>query len=447
MSCKASSYVLKTLAEDGKMILKNTLTQSIVKVSKEKIEAVEKILNNPPCNYDGMDSLARKLYERGFIIEDYVDEQQIVDYIFNNAVYGNNVLELTIIPTNACNFDCLYCYQKAPYYYMSNETAEKLLLFLRKHIKEYSGLLISWFGGEPLLAKELMVYLMSNIRKICIENSVPFYSNITTNGYELDLHTFCELTKNHLRYYQITIDGPLDIHNVQRPHKTQHDSFEKIVGNLIQIKNNCSNVNYKIALRVNVSSALQPHLEEFVNWLYDTFGNDRHFVIVWEFVRDWGGDKIENNRELIQSHEESDKWLDVLSKRGFAVNIGYEQTDLTIALCIASKKNGYVFNHDGKLYKCAMVVEEDEFKQINCIGQIKGNGDLEIDTGKVVKWIGRSNVEDKCFCCAHYPECMGVNCPLGSQILKQKNRCSELFVDDYEYLLRNRDVIGKTEEL
>ena len=225
MSCKLSSYILKTFTEDGEMILKNSLTQSMLKVSKDKINSVESIFDNVPETYDVMDSMAKKLYKHGFIIEDYVNEQQIVDYIFNDAVYGNNILELTIIPTNACNFDCVYCYQKEPYYYMSDDTVDKLLLFLRKHIREYSGLLISWFGGEPLLAKELMIRLMKNVRNICIENKVPFYSNVTTNGYELDLVTFRELTKNHLRYYQITIDGPAIIHNSQRPHKVKKDSF------------------------------------------------------------------------------------------------------------------------------------------------------------------------------------------------------------------------------
>lgn len=447
MSCKLSSYILKTFTEDGEMILKNSLTQSMLKVSKDKINSVESIFDNVPETYDVMDSMAKKLYKHGFIIEDYVNEQQIVDYIFNDAVYGNNILELTIIPTNACNFDCVYCYQKEPYYYMSDDTVDKLLLFLRKHIREYSGLLISWFGGEPLLAKELMIRLMKNVRNICIENKVPFYSNVTTNGYELDLVTFRELTKNHLRYYQITIDGPAIIHNSQRPHKVKKDSFEKIVSNLLEIKDNCSKINYKIALRVNVSSALQPYLEEFVNWLYNTFGDDKHFVVVWEFVRDWGGDKIDKNRDLIQSHEGANKWLDILSKRGFAINMGYEQNNLTVALCIASKKNGYVLNHDGKLYKCSMVVEEEDFKQVNCIGEITTDGNLEIDCGKMVKWIGRAQVQEKCFPCPHYPECMGISCPLGSLILNQENRCSELFIDDYEYLLRNRDVVGKIEKI
>lgn len=121
--------------------------------------------------------------------------------------------------------------------------------------------------------------------------------------------------------------------------------------------------------------------------------------------------------------------------------MGFEQTDLTVSLCIASKKNGFVINHDGQIYKCAMVVEDSELRSVNNIGFISSSGDLDLDKGKMVKWIGRNEIDKKCTVCHHYPECMGISCPLGNRILRQPNRCSELFIDDYEYLLRNRDVV------
>lgn len=440
MSYKPSSYVLKTQNNDGEMILKNTLTQSILKVRADDIDIVEKILETPNA-FDESNSIFSELYKRGFIVNDYVDEAQIVDFLFNDAVYGNNVLELTIIPTNACNFDCVYCYQSEPYYYMSDETVNRIILFIKKHLHEYSGILISWFGGEPLLAKKIVGDMMNKIRAICLEEKKPFYSNMTTNGYEMDAKTFRELVVNHVRYFQITLDGPEKIHNIQRPHKTNSDSFERIVNNLLEIKNKFSRFSYKIAIRVNVSANMRPYINDFVDWLYNNFGNDNHFVIVWEFVRDWGGEKIEKNRDLIFEHKTSNHWLDVLSNKGFAINMGFEQTDLTVSLCIASKKNGFVINHDGQIYKCAMVVEDSELRSVNNIGFISSSGDLDLDKGKMVKWIGRNEIDKKCTVCHHYPECMGISCPLGNRILRQPNRCSELFIDDYEYLLRNRDVV------
>jgi len=439
MMYKTSAYILRTTTTEGELILKNTLTQKMLKVSKTKTPLINSILLNPNMVAEN-DENFKALYKKGFIVNEYVDETKIVDYIFNDAIFGSNILELTIIPTNACNFNCVYCYQSSAPGFMTQEAANSIIRFIETNIFKYSGLLISWFGGEPLLSKKTIIEFMTQIRKICLKHKKPFYSNITTNGYELDENTFNELLINHLRYYQITIDGPKEIHNSQRPHKVNGDSFERIVSNLLTIKEKFNKWNYRIAIRVNVSSKFRMQIGEFVDWLYENFGNDPHFVIVWEFVRDWGGEKIKQHQELIFDHKESNSWLDVLSQKGFAINMGLEQNDLTVALCTASKKHGYVINYDGKVYKCAMVVENDDFKDINNIGCIN-DGILDLDIGKMVKWLGRNSIDDKCISCGHYPECMGISCPLGTQILNQPNRCSELFTDDYEYLLRNRDVI------
>ena len=295
----AVSVTIDTFAAGLSGKLQNGDIISLIVVDKNAgtsaIENIENILSGV-YKVDALSDVAKKLYEHGFLVEDFVDESQIVEYLFNKEIYGNKTLELTIIPTNACNFDCVYCYQKEPYFFMSKETMDSIIFYIEKHIGEYTGLLISWFGGEPLLAKELMVEFMEKVRMICLKKHIPFYSNVTTNGYELDLKTFKSLIKNHVLYYQITIDGPKEIHNKQRPHKTNSDSFEKIVKNLMDIKENVKGNRYKIAVRVNISTSVQPYIEDFIEWLYNKFGNDSRFTIVWEIVRDWGGEKIKNNQ-------------------------------------------------------------------------------------------------------------------------------------------------------
>ena len=295
----AVSVTIDTFAAglSGKLQNGDIISLSVVdkNAGTSAIENIENILSGV-YKVDALSDVAKKLYEHGFLVEDFVDESQIVEYLFNKEIYGNKTLELTIIPTNACNFDCVYCYQKEPYFFMSKETMDSIIFYIEKHIGEYTGLLISWFGGEPLLAKELMVEFMEKVRMICLKKHIPFYSNVTTNGYELDLKTFKSLIKNHVLYYQITIDGPKEIHNKQRPHKTNSDSFEKIVKNLMDIKENVKGNRYKIAVRVNISTSVQPYIEDFIEWLYNKFGNDSRFTIVWEIVRDWGGEKIKNNQ-------------------------------------------------------------------------------------------------------------------------------------------------------
>jgi hypothetical protein len=445
MSYKKSAYIVKAFNKDGELIIKNTLTQKILKAHPEHISDVENALNRSYEGVEILEGIPEKLYQNGFIIEGNVDEDLIVDYTFNQYSYGSNILELTVLPTNACNFDCVYCYQKEPYFCMTDHTVDNLIKFIEKHINEYSGLLISWFGGEPLLAKKIIIQVMDRVRDICRKNKKPFYSSITTNGYELDLSTFESLVANHVRFFQITVDGPKDIHNRQRPHKTKPDSFETIMRNLTDIKRTMTKHRFIIAVRVNVSSALRSYLNEFIEFLYTQFGNDKHFTIVWEFIRDWGGDKIENNKDLMMDHKLSNQWLDTLSNKGFEINKGFARNNISESLCTASKKNGFVINHDGGVYKCAMVVENEEMKAINRIGYITSDGDMSLDLSKMVKWLGRDPVDKECVKCQHYPECMGVSCPLSTRILKNPKHCSETFIDDYEMILRNVDAINNIE--
>ncbi|TOB11935.1 radical SAM protein, partial [Vibrio parahaemolyticus] len=64
-------------------------------------------------------------------------------------------LQLIIFPTEKCNFRCTYCYEKFEVGRMSNELIQGIKKFLEVRIPELDRLVISWFGGEPLLAKEV----------------------------------------------------------------------------------------------------------------------------------------------------------------------------------------------------------------------------------------------------------------------------------------------------
>ena len=440
MKYKVSSYIFKTF-DGNDMIIKSTLSQKVLRIKGNMIETVNELLDKGDFEADVLDEKMQVLYNSGFIIEADIDEAEIVNYYYNSEVYENNRLELTIIPTNACNFNCAYCYQKEPYFYMSDITARSIILYIEKNLHKYDGLLISWFGGEPLLEKNLIITMMEQIRAVCRKHKKPLYSSITTNGYELDESTFSSLIKTHLRFYQVTLDGPKQIHNRLRPHKMKDDSFDMIVKNLFTIKEKFSKYKFIIALRINVSSQTLPFLNEHIDWLTNNFANDPHFTIVWEYVRDWGGEKIDKNRNLLLNNKESYEWLKKLSEKGFTFNSGFDRNDRSSAICTASKRHGFVVNYDGYVYKCAMVMDSIQYKNINCIGKITENGIMQLHIGKMSKWLGRLP-DKKCIACVHYPECMGATCPLNTKILRYPSQCDELFKNDFQYIYKNKKSIA-----
>lgn len=446
MELKKTNFICMVENKDKNLLLENTLSGKKYLIKEDKKDEFLDYWNGKAIEKNKKIKIEKKLYEKGFLINKEIKENKIVEMLFNQDVYGKKDLELTIIPTNACNFDCVYCYQKEPYFFMNEITKNSILTFIEKHIKEYSGLKIAWFGGEPLLAKEIIVEIMSRVREICLKNKKPFYSNITTNGYELDIKTFEKLVKNHVRYYQITLDGQKEIHNIQRPHKTNNDSFEKIVNNLKNIRDSFKSYNYKIGIRINLSLKNVNTFFEFIDFLKEEFGGDKHFHIIFEVVRDWGGEKIELVKKDLLKFENINKYMDYITQNGFKLNDGFQQNGTSIALCQASKVNGYVINHDGMLYKCAMILENEKLKKINTIGRITEKGEIKIDYTKMLTWIGKISKKDECETCKFYPKCMGITCPL-SVILSGNNDCPETFEKNYEYILKNNTLEKDIEEL
>lgn len=437
---KVSKYIVTSNSDENIIdIIKNTLTQKINRVKLADATILQSILEGTyDINANKEDDLVQRLIKNGYLVEDTLNEGKLARYMFNKEVYGSRELELTILPTNACNFDCVYCYQKPPYHFMTNETKNNLVSYIKKHIHEYSGLKIAWFGGEPLLAKDMLVEFMNEVRIICKENKKPLYSNITTNGYELDGQTFERLLKSHVRTFQITLDGPEHIHNMQRPHKGENNSFERIVSNLRYIREHYSNKTFIIILRINVSTVLLPYMEEYKAWLISEFGEDRHFTINYEVIRDWGGDKVKKHEQLRDYQEDVMKYMDDFTNKGISIDKGFHRDIHKVSICLASKMNGFVINYDGKIYKCTMNIENEKCKDINNIGFLNNNGEMILDTNKVINWVENTETLSKCDDCKHYPECMGLSCPLNVCLGKKDLNCASYYNDKYEYVMRNR---------
>ena len=63
---------------------------------------------------------------------------------------------LTIAPTQDCNFQCVYCYEKDQlrHQVVDAGTRDKILEYVTKLAPHIRRLNICWYGGEPLLAQD-----------------------------------------------------------------------------------------------------------------------------------------------------------------------------------------------------------------------------------------------------------------------------------------------------
>lgn len=395
-----------------KAVVFNSLTRKLLLVDKTFLEQPD---------LDDHSTL-EKLYNAGVFVPAGKDEIEDLETIIDEKKYVQRRLTLTIIPTNACNFRCVYCYQPVRHAAMGNETADHILRWLSLNLRYYNELNLNWFGGEPLLCKQIMIDMMKSIQLLCKQHGVAMVASVTTNGYLLDVETFQKLVKYGVLFYQITIDGTEEIHNRQRPHMQYSDSYKRIIQNLKTIKSLPKRLRFEIGLRINISGMMRPSdIYSFVDEMALHF-SDKRFVIIWQWVRDWGGKRLlqHGGDSLTQEGRECIKYMSYAESKGLK-----SPKLLTIStgtdVCEAFYKHGYVFNYDGSVMKCPMRIED---KETNQIGVIDNQGTLIIDSVKERRWLKRDVINEKCRSCVFLPLCMTNRCHFSNKI-KDKLVCIE----------------------
>lgn len=162
-------------------------------------------------------------------------EQEILSTIetLRATISELNVMSLTILPTYDCNFGCKYCFSQAlrrPVY-MSSRVVEALAAWLSDYVErnQISRLFVSFYGGEPLLAKSQLMDILSCLKTISAKYSIICRSTISTNGYFLSQEYTQDLARAGVTSVSITIDGNCQEHDKRRPLSDGTSSWHRVV--------------------------------------------------------------------------------------------------------------------------------------------------------------------------------------------------------------------------
>ncbi|MEI8311788.1 MAG: radical SAM protein [Verrucomicrobiota bacterium] len=126
-------------------------------------------------------------------------------------------MHLTLHLTGACNFRCRYCYAD-PHHGgdMSLETAKAAIgLALDDTREPGQSLGVIFFGGEPLLRRDLIRQIVRHTRELAATTGRQFHFKITTNGSLLDEEF---LTGEDTRgiFVALSLDGVQPAHDAHR---------------------------------------------------------------------------------------------------------------------------------------------------------------------------------------------------------------------------------------
>jgi len=390
------------------------------------------------------------LFKLGFLVQDADAEKHEMLTFFDDLNAINRKFKAIVVLNLDCNLACKYCFEgsRKGKFYMTKETADLFIEFVKRklnlyksHISEnknlpyplfakegdqyqnslnaahispalakiplkspplqkggeggFDEIKITFYGGEPLLSIELIIYISERLKSLAEANEIKYSFSLITNGTLLSTDIVKKLKLFGLTSADITLDGPKDIHDQFRPFKSGRGSFDTIVRN---VKDICGLINIHIGGNFTKENYIEfPYLLDYLidNGLTpDRISSINFNPVIKESpvfaLPEFTGGCVSINEPWL-----SDAGIilrEAILKRGF------ETQKIMPAACMIELKHNLVVYYDGSIYKCPGFLGRKRF----CVGDL-GNGIR--DYKQSYKLDNYKN--DECLNCSYLPLCFG----------------------------------------
>lgn len=373
----------------GKVILFIMRRGAVLELSEELWEA----LQSRELRVDEIDTLTRV----GVLVDSLEAERQEMLTIFDRINSKSRKFTALVTLTLECNLACPYCYEE-PFrgdFAMSEATAELFVQMIIQKLDADMDIMIDFYGGEALLALPVLKKIARTIYREAAIRKKKFEFNLVTNGTLLDRLTALELVALGLKGVKITLDGPRDIHDKQRPFVSGSGSFDAIVANIkansdvikIQIGGNYTRENYR-------------RFPELLDQLLDAgVTPDMLRMVAFNPITPKSDGSTSGDFNASCSCT-SEPWLieATLYLREEILKRGVNTPKPLPSGCMVEFSNDLVINYDGGLYKCPAFMGHDDLK----IGTLaEGIKDYTV-SHKMDVW-----KTEECLDCTYLPFCYG----------------------------------------
>lgn len=289
----------------------------------------------------------------------------------------NDVLHLIVLPTEQCNFRCTYCYEDFSVGRMKPEIVQGVKRMIDSRLSDLRRLKISWFGGEPLLAVNVVEEISGHAMAASQAGNFHYTGDMTTNAYLLDTTMVERLITVGVREFQITLDGPEELHDRTRVRADGRGSFSQLWKNLLAIRD--SEAAIQVTLRVHITPDNLAAMPEFLSQLRDVFLGDERFSVHLKAVERLGGP--------------NDARLDILDKKSRSQTLSRlkaivqppenDDSPSEVAVCYAARPNSLVIRANGMLGKCTVSLTDPA----NDLGMLRADGTLEYRNDRLQPWL------------------------------------------------------------
>jgi len=397
---KASNYnfFFPYESDESKVIAYNSLSNALALMDKDKHKVFNDFLNHNHSIDD--DEFLQQLKFGNFIVESECNELEFLRHRMLSNRYQTRTLSLTIATTADCNFRCPYCYEKDVIkpIHMSVDIQDKIIELVKSQSGTISNLSVVWYGGEPLMALDVIERLSRVFIEICEENKITYFANIITNGYLLNSKTANLLAELKVQAMQITIDGNEEHHNTQRPYFDGSATFDTIIRNLVENKD----ILPPTSIRINVDKDNIKQADEVFRILHKKNLLDKMKPYLGKINPD---NNTYEGSKCFDMCGFSEADLEYFSKFVNELGCQHRYPQSVSNACTADATNSFVIGADGLLYKCWINIGDKASAVGDIMGVVHGNQKLFFD----YLMFDATN-DSECRHCKFIPICMG-GCP------------------------------------
>ncbi len=407
MNLEKSAYnIIVEKHANGDELIFNTLTSAMGLLESHKLKLLYDIetLDEKSLSEDELESV-HVMAQNGFLVEKGYSEKDFIKVNSYRNRYNKDSLILTIAPTLACNLACPYCYEKGveKLQNMMPDVQKQVIEFIKRKAKEAKHLIITWYGGEPLLAVDVIATISAEIISFCKANEISYSSSIVTNGTLLNdekanvLRDICSIDR-----IQVTIDGMENTHNLRRGN-CNINSFRTILENVEKYRK-----RFNFAIRMNIDKSNANEAMDLFNYFEKNYKWDNTVKYYFSRVRNYK-DK-ENQTFLYDScnclspaeyDEFSIKIYEYLYDKKYYNYFDNKFPTRASVSCSAIGENYYVIDPDGDICNCWILIGNKN----KIIGNV-AEPDKLINNKFKLEWMATS-WPNECEECKLLPLCQG----------------------------------------
>ncbi|MBM7560407.1 radical SAM/SPASM domain-containing protein [Marinitoga litoralis] len=418
MEYKFSKYLIHKRKKNIE-IYYNFLIRNYVEINSDAIKNIEK-------NHSNIDFLI----DEGILVKKDFNEKFLYKYIMNKIKYTNNTLSITDVVTLNCNLQCSYCMQQNTYKtgYQKPQNLEKRIELWKSlyALFKSKNIVVTFFGGEPSLYPQ---YIKSMVEKSEYLNLPIKNFNLISNGVFYSKDMFEVLNK--IKFVQITLDGPEEIHNSRRKSEKYNNTWNYTINTIKNILRETSTI---IVLHSVIDNAnfSKTHMEMIKN-LIEIFGIEtlkERFIFNIGLLSHPDGFSLYTLKNIPPLKVYGQMYIETLKN---ILTNGLNVVDfLNVWPCTYNKESDIIIAPNGDLYNCISGIGIEEFK-ICSYNEFINNPERFLQ--KYSQMLENHIADKICEDCKYLPICNG-GCRYNVYVNKTKKDCWKAFHDTvYEEIL------------